>query len=401
MTVIDCLIINTQVVRNCLAGVTAEETIQFLIVRSRDLANVFRDLDLRLDSTVLLLDRNQLINAAENRLTLGSDQAFTNAEQIDLRTLTEDILNDMLVQRIGNADLAIGPTSFIQHLAGLTAEVSHITGVQTNAALGDTQRLQNLIENTDRIGNTGFQRVIGIDQQRAVVGIQLRIGLKCFILRIMHLNPGMCHGTTGLDAEKLIGNGAGGAVTAADIGSTGTQDSCVSTLRAAGTEFQNGSALSGTDNAVGLGCDQALMVNGQKQEGFDQLRLDRRRTDSHDGLSGEDGRAFRNGPDITGELKIAQVGQEFLTEELSTTQIFNILGIEMQFLNVVDDLFQTGSNGKTAAIGTLTIEHIEISNAFLVTFLKITVGHGQLIEVAEHGQIDLVVNFHGEHPLSV
>ena len=73
----------------------------------------------------------------------------------------------------------------------------------------------------------------------------------------------------------------------------------------------------------------------------------------------------------------------------------------MQFLNVVNDLLQTGRNGEAAAIRTLAVEHIKVSNAILITLFKITVGHGQLIEVTKHGQIDLVIDFHGEHLSSI
>ena len=74
----------------------------------------------------------------------------------------------------------------------------------------------------------------------------------------------MGHGAASLDTEQLVRNGTGRTVAAANIGSTGTQHSSISTLCAARTKFQNGSALGRADNAVGLGCNQALVVDGQQ-----------------------------------------------------------------------------------------------------------------------------------------
>ena len=210
----------------------------------------------------------------------------------------------------------------------------------------------------------------------------------------MHLHPGMGHGAAGFDAEKLIGNGTGSAVAAADISGTGTQNGSVGTLGTAGTEFQHRPSLGRTDHAVCLGGDQALMVDGQQQEGFDQLCLNGRGTDRQDRLLGENRRTLGNGPNIAGELEMRQVIQEFLAEQVPAPEILDVRRFETQFLDIVDDLLQAGGNGKSAAVGTLAVKHIEISDLIPVIFLEIAVGHGQLIEVTQHGQIDLVIYFH-------
>ena len=63
-----------------------------------NLANIFRNLDLRLDRAVLTLHRSQLIDTAENRFALGRYQTLTDTEHIDLGTLTQNILNNVLIQ---------------------------------------------------------------------------------------------------------------------------------------------------------------------------------------------------------------------------------------------------------------------------------------------------------------
>ena len=207
----------------------------------------------------------------------------------------------------------------------------------------------------------------------------------------------MGHSAAGVHAEELVRNGTSRSVTAADIGCSCTQNGCVRTLSPAGTELQNRPPLSGTDNTVCLSGNQTLMVDAQQQECFDELSLNGRGANSDDGLLGEHRSALRNGPDIAGKLKIRQIIQEFLAKQIAATQIFNILRIKPQLLNVLDDLLQTSRNGKAAAIGTTAVEKVKIRDAVLVALFKIAMCHGQLIEVAEHGQIDLIINLHREN----
>ena len=137
------------------------------------------------------------------------------------------------------------------------------------------------------------------------------------------------------------------------------------------------------------------MIDGKQQEGLNELGFDGGSPDGHDGLLGEHRSALRHGPNITGELEISQIFQEFLAEQVPAPEVFNILGIKMEFLDILDDLLQAGSDGETAAVGTLTVEHIKIGDPVPVAVFKVTVGHGQLVEIAEHGQIDLVIYLHG------
>ena len=232
-----------------------------------------------------------------------------------------------------------------------------------------------------------MQGVIGVHQQHSVGGINFAVGLEGIKLAVEHLHPGMGHGASGVHAVQLVGDGAGGAVAAADIGCSGTQNGGIRSLGPAGAEFQHRPALGGTDHPVGLGGDEALMVDAQKQERLNQLGLDGRGPDRDDRLLGEDRRSLRHGPDVAGEAEIGQILQEFLAEQVPATEIFNVLRVKMQVPDIPDNLLQTRRNGKAAAVGTLTEEHIEIADAVLVAPLKVAVAHGQLIEVAEHGEI--------------
>ena len=185
---------------------------------------------------------------------------------------------------------------------------------------------------------------------------------------------------------------------AANVGSTGTQNGSISTLSAAGTEFQNSTAFGSTNHTVGLGGDEALVVDTQQQVGLDELGLNSGGTDRQDGLIGEHGSTLGHCPDIAGEMEISQIRQELLAEELPATKVFDILRGEVQVLNVLDDLLQTGSDGKAAAIGTTAEEQIEIGNPVLIAGGKIALGHGQLVKITEHGQIEFIVDNHCSSP---
>ena len=137
-----------------------------------------------------------------------------------------------------------------------------------------------------------------------------------------------------------------------------------------------------------------MVVDGQQGERLDQLRLDGRCADHHQRLLGEHGRTLRNGVDIAGEVEVPQIVQKLLAEQVSPAEIGDVLLGEVQVLDVVDQLLQTCRDGEAAAIGHLAEEHVEIGDALLAAGLKVAVAHGQLIEVTEHGHVQLFLSFH-------
>ena len=97
---------------------------------------------------------------------------------------------------------------------------------------------------------------------------------------------------------------------------------------------------------------------------------------------------------VAGEAEVPQIVQEFLAEQVSPAEIGDILLGEVQVLDVVDQLLQTCRDGEAAAIGHLAEKHVEIGDALLAAGLKVAVAHGQLIEVTEHGHVQLFLSFH-------
>ena len=132
--VVDRLVVDAQIVRDGLAGVVAEETVDLFEVRVRDLAHVLADLDLGDDSPVLVLDGRQLVHAAEHGLGFGRDEPFADAEQVDLRALVEDVLDNILVERVRARDFAALPACLVEQLPRLFRQIRHVAGVEPDAA---------------------------------------------------------------------------------------------------------------------------------------------------------------------------------------------------------------------------------------------------------------------------
>ena len=66
----------------------------------------------------------------------------------------------------------------------------------------------------------------------------------------------------------------------------------------------------------------------------------------------------------------------------------------MQVLDILDGLLQTRRDGKAAFIGHLPEEQIKVCDLVLHAAFEVAVRHGQLIEIAEHGQVDIRIRLH-------
>ena len=53
-------------------------------------------------------------------------------------------------------------------------------------------------------------------------------------------------------------------------------------------------------------------------------------------------------------------------------------------------MIQTGGDSEATLVRNIAEKHIEIDNAVLITCLQIAVGHGELIKVTQHGQIQFL-----------
>ena len=383
-----------EVVGDGLAGVVAVEAVQLLEVGDGDLGHVLRDLDLGGDGPVGGLHRRQLVHAAEHRLAAGGDEPLAHAEGVDLRPLEQQVPDQLLVQGVGGGDGAALPPGGVQHLPGLLGEIGDVAGVQADAALGDAHGAQHLVEGPDSVGHAAFQRVVGIHQQHGVGGVDLAVGLEGLVLGGEHLHPGVGHGTHGGYAVDLVGDGAGGPRHTADVGGSGPHHGGVHPLGPAGAELHDRPALRGPDHPVGLGSDEALVVDAQQSKGLDELGLRGGGPDGDQRLAGEHRRPLRHGPHVAGKAKAPQVIQEVLLEEVFAPQVGDVVLVKMEVPDILHELLQPRGDGEAAAVGHLAEKHVEIGDLILHPLAEVPVGHGHLIEVKEHGQVQLFLMFH-------
>ena len=143
--------------------------------------------------------------------------------------------------------------------------------------------------------------------------------------------------------------------------------------------------------------DWWFRVQGQQQIGLHELGLNGRGPHGENGFPGEDGGALRYGPDVPGEVEGAQILQKLLREGVLGAQVGNVLLVEVEVPDVGDHLLQAGGNGEAAAVGDTAEKDIEIADLIGHAGLKIAVAHGQLVEVGEHGVVDVML--HRDGPL--
>ena len=394
VAVVHRFVVNAQVVRDGLARVAAVEAVELLEVRRGDLADVLADLDLGDYIAVLILYGDELVDAAEHRLAARGDEPLADAERIDLRVLHPHIADDVLVERVGNGDGRRLPAGLVEHFARLAGKVGDVAAVEADTALGDALRAQHLVKGADGVWDAGVERVVGVHQHDGVAGIKLAVGLEGVVLGVEHLHPGVGHRAERGHAVELVRDGAGRADAAADVGGACADDGGVRTLRPAGAKLQHRPAAGGTVDAVGLRGDQALVIDGQQREGLDELRLDGGRAHNDHRLLREHGRPLRHGVNIAGEAEGAQIFQKFLAENALAAQVRNVLLVEVQILDIVDQLVEAGGNGVPASVRHRAEINVEIGNAILEPCFQVTIAHSQLVEVAEHGHIELLIGFH-------
>ena len=104
--------------------------------------------------------------------------------------------------------------------------------------------------------------------------------------------------------------------TAADDCRSCTDCTCIGTLRAAQTKFQNGVALCCVYYAGSLCCNQALVVDNVQQCGFNQLCLNDGGLDTHQRLMREYDGSFGNGINLARKAEASQVVNEVLREKI-------------------------------------------------------------------------------------
>ena len=134
------------------------------------------------------------------------------------------------------------------------------------------------------------------------------------------------------------------------------------------------------------------MVQSEEDEGLHKLGLNGGGPDGEDGLARKDGGALGHGPDVAGEAKAAEIVQEGFAEAFLSAEVFQILFVKAEVLDIVDDLLQPGCDGKAAPVWNGAEEHVEIADLVAQAGLEIAVAHGQLVKITEHGVVEMLLH---------
>ena len=114
----DHLIAHANFIRNGFSRFLVVETVHLFKAGVGNLGCVLGNFDFGNNGPVFLFHRYQLVHAAEYRAALAGDKPFAYPERINLRPLLQQIPDQVFIQRIGNYDLCLCQSRFIQHDAG-------------------------------------------------------------------------------------------------------------------------------------------------------------------------------------------------------------------------------------------------------------------------------------------
>ena len=175
----------------------------------------------------------------------------------------------------------------------------------------------------------------------------------------------------------------GGADAACDHGGSCPIGAGVRPLGTAQSKFHHAVALGGIDDALCFSGDQALVIDDIKKSCFYQLCLHDRGDHLYKRFSGENNRTFRNGIDITRKTEVPEIFQKVFFKDSYASEICDIAFIEMKIPDIFNHLIQSGADGKPVSVRIVPVKHIENDGFIGVFFFKISLHHGQLIQVGQ------------------
>ena len=182
-------------------------------------------------------DGRQLVDAAQGRLVVGGDQAGADAPDADRGPLLLQAGDDVFVEIVGGHDHRLGKAGLVEHPPGLDAQPGQVAGVEP-----DADHLVPLpahfLAHLDGVPHA-VERVVGIDEEDAVVGHRPGVGPKRLQLVVEAHDPAMGVRAADGDAEQPAGQHVGRRRAAAQVGRPAGRQGPVDSLGAAQAELQH------------------------------------------------------------------------------------------------------------------------------------------------------------------
>jgi len=140
-------------------------------------------------------------------------------------------------------------------------------------------------------------------------------------------------------------------------------------------------AVGSVHDTRGLGGDHGLEGKGGEQERLDDLCLDDRSGDAHQGRRGKRHRALGDGVDVAGEAQFGEIFEERGLEVAAALEVGEGLGREAQVIEVGERLLEAGDQQKAAVWRQAADVEVEGRNAIVHPLGEIARRHGELVEV--------------------
>ncbi len=371
----------------------------------------------------------QLVDAVESRVPLRRDESGSHSVdqppdeplRIDaiLRSLLLDLGDDLpdgqLVQVAGEDDGGVGKPGLVQQAGRLNAEVGQVAGVEADAHRFVTTPPQ-LLEHGHRVGDPALEGVDGVDQQQALVGVQLGVGAEGSQLALAGGHEDLDH-AVGMCALRGDVQHVGDADVGGEVGTTDQRRSGArvgSLLRAAPhPELQHRPLPPALVDPGGLGGDEGLVVEVVEQRRLQHL-CHRQRAPHH----GERHVGMHHPPlgdrvhaDRLEAAVTPQPVKEVVAEDpIAATpglppQIVDVLVTEVRLAHPVEQPFQTRVHAVArlvpSVVGVAAEEVVELHRDLVEALAEVELGHGQLVEVGEEDALRSrsLVGLHGRAAL--
>ena len=123
------------------------------------------------------------------------------------------------------------------------------------------------------------------------------------------------------------------------------------------------------------------MVYYIEDGGLHELSLHYRCYDLYKGLSGEDNLSLRDRPYGSRESEILKIIQKVLLKDPESSEIFYVLFLELQLLDILYHLLQACHHRISALHRIGAVEHVKDDRPVRVLVLEVSLHHRQLIQV--------------------
>ena len=232
--------------------------------------------------------------------------------------------------------------------------------------------------------------VIGVDEQRTVLGARLGKGTEGLELGIEAHDPAVRMRAKDGNTVAATGEHIGRRRTAGNVARARNGQAAIGALGTAQAKLGNGTAVRRQHHARRLSGDKCLEADDVEQRCLEQLTLQRGAGDAHHGLARKDELALGDGVDIYMRTKIAQVVEESRLEHraagrgLERGEVVDILGRKAQVLDQLGQLGGAAHDGVGATKGMVAVKRGKTTLFIGLAALPQALGHSELVQIGEH-----------------